>query len=471
MPRPPAAEAELRVEVRPPWPFRLRGGSADGLLRRRGPGLQRLLHRDGAPVHVAVVQLAPDRVLFAARARSETDAMWGIRRLRFATGVDDDLRPFHEAHRDDPVIGRALRAHPALRVRRPPLPWEALAAAITRAADRVRARGRHPAPADRRARAAAARQTGLRDAPPPAGVAAAAPARLAAFDLAPSARAHAAPRGRRGRRRAASTCSPTTRMPGWRRLRAIPGIGPWTLEIARAATARATTTASRPATSATSSSSAACAPATRGRAPTEAEVREFFAPYGAWKGLAGEYLRLAAASGLPQSWRPGSSPSPGRNSFVIARAPGSRPRDQLVLAHPGGVGVPLVRVLPAERLGVVRGEEDRQGGLDHGRLQAAVQPGSAASSPSSPTSGPRAQQLVPARGGLQEAPDARGARLVEVLAPRDEDELGVGRHAQVLHPQDHRRGRPGAASCIALVVPERAERRVDAAASAWPARG
>ena len=26
----------------------------------------------------------------------------------------------------------------------------------------------------------------------------------------------------------------------------------------------------------------------------EGEVREFFAPYGAWKGLAGEYLRFAA---------------------------------------------------------------------------------------------------------------------------------------------------------------------------------
>ncbi|HWT26088.1 MAG TPA: hypothetical protein VN213_21455, partial [Solirubrobacteraceae bacterium] len=122
---------EVRVEVRPPWAFRLRGGSADGLLRRRGPGLQRLLHRDGAPVHVAVVQTAPDRVLFAARARSEPDAMWGIRRLRFATGVDDDLRPFHEAYRDDPVIGRAVRARPALRVRRAPVPWEALSAAIT----------------------------------------------------------------------------------------------------------------------------------------------------------------------------------------------------------------------------------------------------------------------------------------------------------------------------------------------------
>ena len=32
--------------------------------------------------------------------------------MRFATGVDDDLRPFHERFRDDPVIGRAVRANP-----------------------------------------------------------------------------------------------------------------------------------------------------------------------------------------------------------------------------------------------------------------------------------------------------------------------------------------------------------------------
>src|ERR687893_2456596 len=109
---------ELRVEVEPPWTFRLRGGSADGLLRRRDGSLQRLLHRDGAPVHVAVIQPAPDRVIFGARAESETDAMWGIRRMRFATGVDDVLRPFYDAFRDDPVIGRAVRAAPELRPRR-----------------------------------------------------------------------------------------------------------------------------------------------------------------------------------------------------------------------------------------------------------------------------------------------------------------------------------------------------------------
>jgi 3-methyladenine DNA glycosylase/8-oxoguanine DNA glycosylase len=38
----------------------------------------------------------------------------------------------------------------------------------------------------------------------------------------------------------------------------------------------------------------------------EPEVREFFEPYGEWRGLAGEYLRWAAARGLiPSRARPG----------------------------------------------------------------------------------------------------------------------------------------------------------------------
>jgi DNA-3-methyladenine glycosylase II len=286
---------ELRVEVRPPWPFRLRGGSADGLLRRKGASLQRLLHRDGAPVHVAVIQPAPDRVIFGARAASEPDAMWGIRRLRFATGVDDDLRLFHEAFRNDPVIGKAVRSAPELRVRRAPLPWEALSNAVTeQLIDFERA-----VAIQRRLIAALGsrcRDTGLRDAPTPAAVAATAPARLAAMDLAPA-------RALTLRRVAAELASgrvdllAADPMPGWRRLRAIPGVGPWTLEVLALygqghhdrvpagdlgyvkLVGRVTT--GNP----------------RARAD-EPVVREFFERYGAWKGLAGEYLRLAAGRGL-----------------------------------------------------------------------------------------------------------------------------------------------------------------------------
>ncbi len=286
---------ELRVEVSPPWPFRLRGGSADGLLRRRGASLQRLLHRDGAPVHVAVIQPAPDRVIFGARATSEPDAMWGIRRLRFATGVDDDLRPFHDAFRDDAVIGKAVRAAPELRVRRAPLPWEALSNAVT---EQLIEFDRAVAIQRRMIAALGSRcpETGLRDAPTPAAVAAAAPARLAAMDLAPA-------RALTLRRVAAELASgrvdllAADPMPGWRRLRAIAGIGPWTLEVLALygqghhdrvpagdlgylkLVGRVTTGDPR-------------------ARVEEPAARAFFDRFGEWKGLAGEYLRLAAQRGL-----------------------------------------------------------------------------------------------------------------------------------------------------------------------------
>jgi len=307
---------ELRIEVTPPWPFRLPGGSANGLTRRRGASLQRLLHKNGAPVHVAVIQPAPDRVIFGARAGSEPDAMWGIRRMRFATGVDEDLRPFYDAFRDDPVIGKAVRAAPELRIRRAPLPWETLAAAISEQLIEF-----HRAIAIQRLMIARlgirCATTGLRDAPPPAVVAATAPARLAAMDLAPA-------RALTLRRAAGEVASgridllAADPLPGWRRLRAIPGIGPWTLEML------------------------ACygqghddrIPAgdvgylklvgrvTTGNPKARAElgeVHEFFAPYGEWKGLAGEYLRLAHARDLLPL-----SPARARPADRAPRRPGTR---------------------------------------------------------------------------------------------------------------------------------------------------
>lgn len=287
---------ELRVAVRPRWAFALRrAGTPDGLLRRRGRALQRLVHVDEEPVLAGAVQLAPDRVAFGAWARTEAAAAEGIARLRFACGVDDDLEPFHAAFRGDPLIGRVLRAFPGLRPTRRPDPWEALAAAICEQLieyDRaVEIQRRMIAVLGRRCA-----ETGLRDAPTAAAVAAAAPARLESFDLA----------GRRclTLRRAALEVAHgrvDLRAPdheaGWRRLRAIPGIGPWTIEmlgflgqgrhdqlaagdvgylklVGRLVTGRP-----------------------KARAD-EAEVRGFFAPYGAWAGLAGEYVRLGAARGL-----------------------------------------------------------------------------------------------------------------------------------------------------------------------------
>ena len=285
------APAEVRVEVRPPWPFRLGGGSADGLLRRRGAALQRLLRVDGEPVLVGIVQPAPDRVLFAARASGAQAAREGIARMRFATGVDDDLRPFYERFASDPVIGKAVRLRPALRVRRKPSPWEALVAAITEQLIEFE----RAVAIQRRLNAAYGYRcpaTRMRDATTPAALAGEAPARLCAFDLAPR-RAMAL---RRCAEAVARGCIDLASH-DVRRLLAIRDIGPWTVEmlalhghgrydlvpagdlgflkiVGRLVTGNP-----------------------RARAD-EAEVRGFFEPYGEWKGLAGVHLMHGAARGL-----------------------------------------------------------------------------------------------------------------------------------------------------------------------------
>jgi 3-methyladenine DNA glycosylase/8-oxoguanine DNA glycosylase len=286
--------AEVRVEVRPPWPFRLRGNSPDGLFRRRGSAVQRLVHVGDEPVLAGAVQAGPDRVLFAARAATEAAAADGVRRLRFATGVDEDHREFHERFRGDRFIGRALREVPTLRVARRPDPWEALAWAVCEQLiefDRA-------VVIQRRLVAALGRRcpvSGLRDAPSAAAVAAQAPAWLASLDLA-QGRAITLRRAALEVARGRVDLSAPDHEAGWRRLRAIPGIGPWTIEMLALngqgrddqvpagdlgyikLVGRITT--GNP----------------RARAD-EAEVRGFFERYDRWKGLAGEYLRLSAARG------------------------------------------------------------------------------------------------------------------------------------------------------------------------------
>jgi 3-methyladenine DNA glycosylase/8-oxoguanine DNA glycosylase len=50
-----------------------------------------------------------------------------VERMRFVLALDDDLEPFHRAHRNDPLLGRVIKARPTLRVQRTPEPFEALA--------------------------------------------------------------------------------------------------------------------------------------------------------------------------------------------------------------------------------------------------------------------------------------------------------------------------------------------------------
>jgi 3-methyladenine DNA glycosylase/8-oxoguanine DNA glycosylase len=287
----------------------------DGLVRRRGAALQRLMRIDGEPVLVGIVQPAADRVVFGARAAaSEAAAREAIARMRFATSVDDDLRPFYDRFRDDPVIGPAVRSSPALRVRRQPQPWETLLGAITEQLIELQ---RAMEIQRRLIRAFGYRcpETGLRDAPTPAMIATQAPARLVSFDLAPK-------RALAMRRCAEAVAAGRLDLHDHdlRRLRSMREIGPWTCEmvalhgqgrydqvpagdlgfikiVGRLLTGNP-----------------------KARAD-EAEVRGFFEPYGEWKGLAGVHLMHAAARGLIRApMSRGRAPRPGGTRWSTAPA-------------------------------------------------------------------------------------------------------------------------------------------------------
>ena len=285
---------EVRAEARPRWTFRLsRRQGMDGLTRFHGAVMHRLIHRDGAPVALRVAQPSPDRVVFGAHAADRELAEWGIERVRAATGVDLDLAPFHERFRFDALIGPALRANPGLRPAARPDPFEALAWAVCQqlieyeraaAIERrlVWRLGRH------------CPHTGLRDAPPADVVARQAPALLASFDLS-AGRAVTLVRAAREVSCGRVDLHAADPEPGWRRLRSLPGIGSWTVEcLALHGQGRLD---QLPA-----GDLAYIKLVGRiihghpwGRA-TEQEVRDFFAPYGEWAGLAGLHALHGAHS-------------------------------------------------------------------------------------------------------------------------------------------------------------------------------
>ena len=295
--RPPAG-VEVRLEVEPRWPLRLPyHGGPDGLARVRGGVLHRLVHVDGDPVVVRAVLLTGGSVLFGAHAAHRATAEHGIARMRRALGVDHDLAPFHRRFREDPLIGAAVRRDPTLRVRGRPDPFEALAWAIceqliefqraTAIERRIVARHGRRCP-----------RTGLRDAPSAETLAGLAPARLAALDLAP-ARALTLIRAAREVARGRVDLDSSDHEHGWRRLRAIPGIGPWTLQMLGS----------------TGQGRLDQLPAGDvgylklvGRLLTgnprarvgEEDVTSFFAPYAPWQALAGAYaFRARPAAPVP----------------------------------------------------------------------------------------------------------------------------------------------------------------------------
>ncbi|HVF77627.1 MAG TPA: hypothetical protein VNA28_04975 [Solirubrobacteraceae bacterium] len=291
---------EVRVEIAPRWSFRLPTyGGADGVMRRRGGVLERLLHVDGRPAIVRVAQTGERRVLFGAWAQDDADAEVAIARMRFALGVDDDLRPFWDLYRDDPLIGPSLRRRPWLRVARRPFAFEALAWAICE--QLIQTSQAHGI--ERRiVRALGTRceQTGLRDVPTAAAIAACSPARLESFELAGRraiALVRAAREVARGR---IDLDAPAGRDQErhWRRLLAIPNIGRWTVEMtALHGQGRYDVVPAGDLgfLKLLGGARSGGNPAARAE---EAEVRALFERFGEWRGLAGAHALRSPATAL-----------------------------------------------------------------------------------------------------------------------------------------------------------------------------
>jgi 3-methyladenine DNA glycosylase/8-oxoguanine DNA glycosylase len=290
-----AARVEVRVEVRPRWVFRLpRRRGLDGLLRVQGGVVHRLLHAGSEPVLVRVAQPSHDRVVFGAQATRRDTAVWGIERMRFALGVDQDLRPFYERFRFDPLIGPALRANPALRVAGRPDPFETLAWAICEQLIEYE----RAAAIERRLVAKLGRRcpfSGMRDSPPCEVLARQAPALLESLGLS-GGRAIALVRAAREVSAGRVDLTAADHERGWRRLRAIPGIGSWTVQMlafmgqGRMDQLPAGDLAYLKLVGRLRSGNP------RARA-TEEEVVAFFAPYAPWAGLAGIHALRSGASG------------------------------------------------------------------------------------------------------------------------------------------------------------------------------
>lgn len=250
--------------------------------------MERLLHRDGEPVRVRVAQTARDRVLLGALSASEEVASYGIERMRFALGLDDDLAGFYREFERDPLIGRSIKRRPWLRTMRRPEPFEALAWAICEQLiefERAAAIQRRIVARLGPRWAGDGHERALRDVPSAQTIADTAPALLESFDLSGS-RARLLVRVAREVSSGRLDLHDPDRERGWLRLRAMPGIGPWTVEmLALHGQARHDQLPAGDLSFVKWVGRRVSGGDPHARA-SEEEVREFFAPYGRWAGLA-----------------------------------------------------------------------------------------------------------------------------------------------------------------------------------------
>ena len=317
-----APDTVLELDVRPPGPYRLPSLGRDGILRRFDDAVVRLLHVDGEPA-VARAWPLSSAVRLRVEARRREVALDALARWRFALGVEHDLRPFLRRFARDRLLGPVIRRRPWVRPWRTPEPFQALAWAIC---EQLIESG-EAAAIERRLtwRYGSAHADGrLRDAPSARALAERSPAELEACGLS-AGRALALHRVARYVARGVLDLEDPDHEAGWRRLRAVPGIGSWTCEkLALHGQGRDD---QLPAGDLAYIKVVGHL-AGLGRRATEDEVREFFAPYGEFAALAGLYA-LAGSSRLwrlpPRASAPG--PAAARASYAARRgAPRGRRR-------------------------------------------------------------------------------------------------------------------------------------------------
>jgi 3-methyladenine DNA glycosylase/8-oxoguanine DNA glycosylase len=205
----------------------------DGVASRRGGVWERLVHVDDVAVVVRAAQPSADQVVIGARGPDRDSCDEAIARVRVAFGVDESLREFYEKFRDDPLIGASVRSRPHLRVTRRPDPFEALAWAICEQLieyERAAAIERQIVwRLGRKAPSWDGSRT-LYDLPSPATLAGTSPALLQSFDLS-AGRALSLVKVSREVARGHIDLWSDDHDEAWRRLRAIPGIGSWTIAV------------------------------------------------------------------------------------------------------------------------------------------------------------------------------------------------------------------------------------------------
>jgi 3-methyladenine DNA glycosylase/8-oxoguanine DNA glycosylase len=259
--------------------YRLPSAGRDGVLLQRHGALIRVVWAEGG---AAVVRawVAGRAVRFEAEAPSREVALAAIERMRFALGTDHDLSDFHGRFRHDSLIGPVIRRRPWLRPRRRPEPFEAFAWAVCEQL----IEGRRAASIQRAIVRRLGSRTGqLRCPPSAARLARCAPAELDACGLAPK-RSIALIRA--AREVASGRADLSRHEPSWRRLKAIPNIGNWTIEmLAFEGQGRDDMLPALDLAYVKLVGQLA----DLGRRATEDEVREFFAPYEEHAALAGIY--------------------------------------------------------------------------------------------------------------------------------------------------------------------------------------